>query len=176
MFIDAIQTSYDGDATAASRNLISVNDDGSSFRRITSVLSKRCGAAFRSARSADRPSHCARRNASRRYFRFYCRNRPSIERADDSSRINSTVYEGKRVGNARASIRADEPRPKTHREYLIRDEPIPWWILIALACSITLSFPRHDVELHGSISLRLHQIRFPSTSTSGKLVIAFNTR
>lgn len=102
-------------------NLISANEhDGSSLQRVTtSVLSKRSGVPQRAfCRSAF--ALRARRNAPRRYFRFHCRNRPSIERTDDSSRRDAAnkfhgLRRRTRVGSARASIRTDEPRPKTHR-------------------------------------------------------------
>lgn len=89
--------------------------DGSSLQRVISVLSKRCGVPQRAFRRSAFALRATQRTA-RRYFRFYCRNRPSIDartiRRGAMPRINSTVYKDERVGDA---IRTDEPRPKTHR-------------------------------------------------------------
>lgn len=117
------------------------------------------------------------RDATQRYFRFYCRNRPARSNARTirrgvMPRINSTVYEDAPAARQRTRVHQRwRAATENSSRRLIRDEPIPRWILIALASSITLSFPRHHAELHGSISLRLRQMRLPNTSASSKWVM-----
>lgn len=92
--------------------------DGSSLQRVTSVLSKRSGVPQRAflpigLRIARDAMH--RGAISDSIVVTGPRSNARTIRRGAMPRVNSTVYEDERVGNARAFIRTDEPRPKTHR-------------------------------------------------------------